>query len=932
METAASAKKGFVASAFFALFFAWSFSQFDVNWSLYFLGIFFSAALGVLIYVKIALQICPRIKERVPCHPLILEALQSKEETKYEEESKEDSIVFSRNVDNQINIIVQNVIEDYVLCWLKPLIGENDTVEIKLKRDIWSALRKLNDRLTQVDKVQLLASDLVQKLTEHFSRIREAKERHQNDEIIDYTVPDYLLRGENREIDLLAKIADVVILFLLPPGYSTCIGTRSTLREIFSRRLLYPIIDRISDPRCINGNIIAWLSNLSNPDSTVDGTEIKLEIFTAANSYADFLSSLKQCNDASSLRQQRFNILTEIVQATTLNNLSSAREKENDKLKTYIGQLVRAKTVCEDRLLELGFDPYKESLPDLDQGRCKNLSFAAIMNSSFSRRFFYHYLEQQNMQDLLGFWAAVEELKEAEKTLWHQLCTEIFYTYINNPSTVIKVSRPSLKKIEAFLIGDSSPDIFYQIQKEVMQTLETSYYPAFLISDLCYKMLDEAHEKNFAINEPELNIEDNSCRSPKPAESNETDFAKSYLDQINEKLQNKVQAMKALKGSLKSESKVLKMLEGQVSALEDSKQQVEQHLERTEAWTEHLGDWRCHVQNVEFHEDDLKVTLIVHVPMNSAKKQRPPSWVCRRNVQDFHSLNRELMPYFSWLKSMSLPSGSSNNFTRNSNGGDEKKTEKARTVLQKYIDAVLCDDRLNQSEVIYSFLNPSPTCLNKSTLTEPKFHLPNLFKKAHVDGGETRKRQLRWLDSKSRVEVSEEMLGEDTRDLGALTDGVAEPLYGLISEVFDLRGVSKILRKSMMTFVQITFGSTINRQIKDTVAWLTSDLVATKCLKILRTSAWPNSDGSQNNDAISEDPGAVRQKAKLALLERTPDWLTQLVGLQASKVGISKVFDTLQDKTLNKLLVYELLEIVIYNLFPELVRSYAFQQFRNMSV
>ena len=38
------------------------------------------------------------------------------------------------------------------------------------------------------------------------------------------------------------------------------------------------------------------------------------------------------------------------------------------------------------------------------------------------------------LQDLLGFWAAVEELREADKTLWHQLATEIFYTYINKPS------------------------------------------------------------------------------------------------------------------------------------------------------------------------------------------------------------------------------------------------------------------------------------------------------------------------------------------------------------------------------------------------------------------------------------------------------------------------------------------------------------------
>lgn len=42
-------------------------------------------------------------------------------------------------------------------------------------------------------------------------------------------------------------------------------------------------------------------------------------------------------------------------------------------------------------------------------------------------------------------------------------------------------------------------------------------------------------------------------------------------------------------------------------------------------------------------------------------------------------------------------------------------------------------------------------------------------------------------------------------------DSVAEPLYALLSEVFDMRGVFRWLRKTLVTFVQITYGRTINR-------------------------------------------------------------------------------------------------------------------------
>jgi len=52
--------------------------------------------------------------------------------------------------------------------------------------------------------------------------------------------------------------------------------------------------------------------------------------------------------------------------------------------------------------------------------------------------------------------------------------------------------------------------------------------------------------------------------------------------------------------------------------------------------------------------------------------------------------------------------------------------------------------------------------------------------------------------------------GTDTY-LNVNKDAIAEPLYTLLGEVFDLRGVFRWLRRSLITFVQITYGRTINR-------------------------------------------------------------------------------------------------------------------------
>jgi sorting nexin-25 len=59
------------------------------------------------------------------------------------------------------------------------------------------------------------------------------------------------------------------------------------------------------------------------------------------------------------------------------------------------------------------------------------------------------------------------------------------------------------------------------------------------------------------------------------------------------------QALEALKTSLKPESRVLAVLEKEVEQLQWEKRQLEAHLTRTEAWGEHLGQWRAVVQSAE---------------------------------------------------------------------------------------------------------------------------------------------------------------------------------------------------------------------------------------------------------------------------------------------------------------------------------------------
>ena len=51
-----------------------------------------------------------------------------------------------------------------------------------------------------------------------------------------------------------------------------------------------------------------------------------------------------------------------------------------------------------------------------------------------------------------------------------------------------------------------------------------------------------------------------------------------------------------------------------------------------------------------------------------------------------------------------------------------------------------------------------------------------------------------------------------------------------------------------MTFVQITFGSTINRQLRNIVSWVTSDLMVHQYVQHFRTTFWHGEDQTEYNE------------------------------------------------------------------------------------
>ena len=150
-------------------------------------------------------------------------------------------------------------------------------------------------------------------------------------------------------------------------------------------------------------------------------------------------------------------------------------------------------------------------------------------------------------------------------------------------------------------------------------------------------------------------------------------------------------------------------------------------------------------------------------------------------------------------------------------------------------------------------------------------------------------------------------------------DSLMESLYMLIDEIFELRGVSQFMRRQLVAFVQLSYGGTLNRNVKDSIAWLLHESQLTRLLQASRLALFPD-EWNPPESPTPEERLAVQTEARRSLLLVVPDVLVTLLGAGNGRRGIGRLFDALQSTAMNRRLFYTLLEAALTTVFPELER------------
>ncbi|KAL6480323.1 hypothetical protein MHYP_G00113560 [Metynnis hypsauchen] len=832
-------------------------------------------------------------------------------------------VVVSHNMDKALKEVFDYCYRDYILSWYAPLSRDEGQLYQMLSEDFWEMIKKLRVRLSEVDVVNVVCNDTVKTLHAHFCDLKAANARQEESP---KPLPLHpCLRSPEDELQFLRCCSRLLVLCVLPTRDARCRSLRLVLVEVIANKVLKPLVEVLSDPDYINQMLLALLEH----------REQQKKAYIYADSYEDFFKLISNSTDIDFLKQLRYQIVVEIVRATTLSSIPQFKKQKDSKgkevaamkadllgtrdIKRYINQLTVAKKQCEKkiRLLE---GPNYEQQDDCNQDEGfgpqgqKILQFEEIMSNGIYREHFRIYMERVDKRALISFWELVETLKTANKNEVPQLVGEIYQDFVE--SREIPVEKALYKEIQQTLVGNKGTDVFHKIQSDVYETMKERYYPSFLVSDLYERLMKREEQRSSSQSSSE--DKEYGCQAMEGVEvavdegskgiNEQASYAANKLSQLCERLEYKRQALGIIQGAPRTDKKIVTMLKEEIRAMEKEHSELQLHISRTDWWCENLGTWRAVINTAEACEEngEQMPCYSVAVSLLEGDDSKNSCWTVTRKLSEFQALHRKLTECFPSLKKVQLPSLSKLPFK----SIDQKFLEKSKNQLNTFLQKMLMDELMCQSEALYAFLSPSPEHLK----------VIDIQKKSSFSFASFLGRLPRDFFSHQEDEAEDD---SDLSDYGDEPDGkkddLAEPFFMLIGEVFELRGMFKWVRKTLIALVQVTFGRTINKQIRDTVNWIFSEQMMVYYINIFRDTFWPNGKLAPHNKARSDsERQETKERAQQKLLDNIPVELQNLVGQQNARYGIIKIFNALQEASANKHLLYILLEMLLKELCPEL--------------
>ncbi|RWS09097.1 hypothetical protein B4U79_07176 [Dinothrombium tinctorium] len=868
-------------------------------------------------------------------------------------------LLISKNVDSVIEEMVDLLFQDYFFAWYKELVKEDKfNVDIKLKNEIWGMLSRLISRLENFDDVTFLTKDIVNCVQKHIHKINSASHTKSTFKLHAF------LECREKEVNFLRKVSNLFLICVLPLEYVKSKPLLHVIREILAN-VLYNTIDLLSDPTYINEKVLDYLKNqklemerIKKSYAYSETFEDFIRMINKCTNVEELkriryyvITEIMQCTALNNLKRER-NADSGKDLSITMNSPHLNTKGVlllNRDLKKYINQLRFAKRLCNKRINT--FVNYQNSSIAISNQSIKPvhrsshlprplkkkvLKHNVIMNSDLCRSFFRKFLQnsigngqsasERTAKHLVTFWESVEEIRKSQdRVKQYQIANELlthsyFLTSVNNH---IKIPKNTIRGMQLYIKGDKGPDSFFQVQSVVYRILEDRYYPLFIVSKEYDEMVvqyDECEADNSEPSSPDAGdalpnqtTVDHCLSHETPVIERHIKLASSKLEDLHQKLRDKNEALTALRNvsnhtSINTNTKLIGALEKDIEEIEEEiHQQLKTFVRWAQQWTRYLTQWKAEIHDIQFNKESKDcspmVIVIIHLDQSTSDVSTSGGWIVARTVDEFIELKRKIVKFKPELRKVEI--------LRLKNIPSDKMDLKnqGKNNLQQMLKMIFDDENCLSYEDIFLFFCPNSEnirfslSMHKSNSSKSQLPFAKFFGITNPASTGT---QSKIEENGSDEENIHDLFNfEDLENKDNSNDNIAVPLYNLANEIFELSGAVGLLRKSLIIFVQITFGQTINKQLRETISWITSESMVYYYLTLFRDSFWQNGKWVESPPEKSRaEKDQIQLLAKQQLVNNIPDIFSKSFGAQNARSSIVKVFELFQNKSLNKHLLY----------------------------
>ena len=889
--------------------------------------------------------------------------------------------MFSPALDSRIQEVLDLVNRHHIAPFYQRYGRDAEEVYRSLQPELWSVLSSLKDRLYKVDMLQLMSQDTITVFINHLQWLK--KFGGGNDDNVEPSIPFYpnldnfpYLSSPEAELNFLRQICDVFFCATLPTNMLKCSAVRTLYREFLLTYIILPSIERLCDPDFLNQHLLHYLEQREK------GVKKAKTKYSKAETYELFVKYLEKCNSIDELQHTRELILVDMIQAKAVLKMKSEKVhtgglgvpdipmpaekveqlRSRKNLPAYIKQLGTCMQVCDKRIKKLGGADMSSGLGasanqlHSSASASIRLPFDQLLASPKYREAFCAFLSSLNMSHLLNCWEELEKMQDLKEGSHLEELKRIHDSYLAfNATRFVDMDPQLVQRMDKVLSGDTQETgVISEVKKRLFAQLQAQFYHSFLTSRQYLEMrkttagsvLPDDPVKDIV---PGMDTVINTSFSEEVEEGRHERRLrelKAKLKDVNHSLEEL--PSRAAKHEAASQRK--RALEKQRRTIIEEIHQLDNYIQRMSDWYGSIGEWTVTVTPCELDDatdptfmlvighssttgemiDDQENTFeelsvmstspFLNVSSEPTRKVSTVSrvsdasertsissevsdgsvggryrdgWVVNRKLSEFKALHTKLSQMNQSLRFPNPPRrksliGNLSMLQTSSSVSPDTDLHRYGTLLTEYLGRIVMDEILQSCELVFLFLSPPyQLILGQVPEEEKKSSIPSALKEI-----------LPSLKFESLV----------------------DPLFSLLVEIFELGDWKMAFRKRLMDFIQFAFGSDLDRQVQEAVAWYISEPMMVHYLEVFRDSWWPEGTPRPRPPVRTDkEKEQTREEVRQKLLKNPPFFIQSIVGNQNCQVGLEKLFRSFQNPQANRQLFFAFLEILIRAVVPELL-------------